>query len=84
MQKTLTAAMYLTHSTWLTKGPAARFGSLKVSYDYGDDMDIPAINPGGIIIVSVLLGLFIVSLFAMALYASHVPTWTSTFKTHSP
>lgn len=80
MQDALTRAIYLANSIWLTKSdPSLSKPTLYISYDRGADTIIPAIKPGGVIVVSVLLGLFIVTLFAMTWYASHVPTWTTIF-----
>jgi hypothetical protein len=50
---------------------------LGVHSDHGIDTTIPDISLAGIIVVSVLLGLYLVGLFAMAAYAS-MPAWAST------
>lgn len=78
MQDAFTRAIYLANSIWLTKTDPT-IPKLWIFYDRGADTNIPTIKPGGVIVVSVLLGLFIVTLFAMTWYASHVPTWTTTF-----
>ncbi|KAJ5175919.1 uncharacterized protein N7482_001796 [Penicillium canariense] len=55
---------------------AYRFPSLSVSYSLGVDMQIPAISREGIILVSVLLGLDLLCLLAMAIYSAWIPRWT--------
>lgn len=48
-----------------------------VSADMGADTQLPVISHEGIIVISILLGIYLAGLLAMALYASHRPTWTS-------
>lgn len=50
--------------------------TLEISYDLGADSEIPAISKTGIIVVSVFLGLDVLALFLMALYACFYPRWT--------
>lgn len=48
----------------------------EISYDYGADTQVPTISHIGIIIVSTLLGIYLLCLFVIALYASLSPRWT--------
>lgn len=50
--------------------------SREVNYVLGVDMQIPSISRAGIIFVSILLGLDILCLFAMAIYSAWIPRWT--------
>lgn len=50
--------------------------SLQVHYDLGLDSERPAISRQGIIILSVLLGLYLSALFGTTIYATSVPRWT--------
>lgn len=52
--------------------------SIGVSYDMGADQQVPHISRPGIIFVSVLLGLYLLCLFALALYSACIRRWTDT------
>jgi hypothetical protein len=52
--------------------------SHSISYSLGVDIQIPSISPEGMIFVSVLLGLFLLCLLAMAIYSAWIPRWTTT------
>lgn len=69
------AAAFLANEAWLVKG--AGFGTLTVSYDLGRDTNVPMISKGGIIVVSILLSVFLVTLLALAIYSTQTPVWTS-------
>lgn len=75
MQPVFKAALYLSHLRWLSQ-PVA-IPTLTINYDMGVDFDMPNISRTGAITISCLLAIFISSLIAMAIYASYVPTWTS-------
>ncbi|CAL5871866.1 uncharacterized protein PFLUO_LOCUS6120 [Penicillium psychrofluorescens] len=47
-----------------------------INQDLGSEMEIPDISLGGIIAVSVLMGLYLLPLLALAFYASRYPRWT--------
>jgi hypothetical protein len=51
--------------------------SLSVNYDLGADTQVPAISKGGLIFVSLLLGLYILILIPLAIYAARTPRWTA-------
>ncbi|KAJ6506355.1 hypothetical protein C8R47DRAFT_967398 [Mycena vitilis] len=69
------AAAFLANQAWML---SAFTTQLKISYDMGVDMQIPVVSLTGIIVVSVVLGLFLLVLLALALYAWWTPTWTPT------
>ena len=49
-----------------------------ITYVLGVDMQIPSISRAGMIFVSILLGLNILCLLAMAIYSAWIPRWTVT------
>jgi hypothetical protein len=57
---------------------AYRPQGLSISYSLGVDMQIPSISREGLILVSVLLGLYLLCLLAMAIYSAWIPRWTTT------
>lgn len=48
-----------------------------MNFDLGTDTQIPVISRGGIIFVSILLGLYILMLIPLAVYAAWTPRWTA-------
>ncbi|KAJ7711730.1 hypothetical protein B0H16DRAFT_1815833 [Mycena metata] len=70
------AAAFLANQVWMLVGVAQP--GLMVNYDLGADMQVPVISLMGIIVVSVALGLFLLLLLGVALYAWWTPTWTTT------
>jgi hypothetical protein len=50
--------------------------SRSINYVLGVDIQIPSISQAGMIFVSILLGLDILCLFAIAIYSAWVPRWT--------
>jgi hypothetical protein len=69
------AAAFLANEAWLVKSTGDP--TLFVSYDLGMDTDVPIISKGGIILVSILLSIFLVTLLALAIYSTRTPVWTS-------
>ncbi|KAJ7441120.1 hypothetical protein FB451DRAFT_1441581 [Mycena latifolia] len=69
------AAAFLANQAWML---SAFDGQLMVQYDLGVDMQVPVLSLTGIIVVSVVLGLFLLVLLGVALYAWWTPTWTTT------
>ncbi|KAJ7745394.1 hypothetical protein B0H14DRAFT_2406737, partial [Mycena olivaceomarginata] len=69
------AAAFLANQAWLL---STSDGRLMVSYDLGADLQVPLLSLTGIIVVSVLLGLFLLVLLSVAVYAWRTPTWTTT------
>ncbi|KAF8813277.1 hypothetical protein BYT27DRAFT_7181160 [Phlegmacium glaucopus] len=68
------SAAFLANEAWLQSSTLAP--SFSVSYDAGADMVVPAISPAGILLISVLLAVDLLSLLAMALYSAWTPCWT--------
>jgi hypothetical protein len=71
------AAAFLANEAWLVKSAPDISSSLTVSYDLGRDTDVPIISEAGIIVVSILLSIFLVTLLALAIYSTRTPVWTS-------
>jgi hypothetical protein len=79
LSNTFTAAAFLANQNWLlNQAPASGGDHLAVYYDRGMEIQAPIISTAGIVIVSVLLGLYLVVLFALAVYAAWTPRWTRT------
>jgi hypothetical protein len=79
-EKAFFAAVFMANHLWLLKSRSVKEEgrSLLISYDMGIDTKVPAMSLAGMIVVSVLLGLFLIGLGIMALYASTSPNWTPT------
>lgn len=77
-----TAAAYLATQFWVQKMDdvldKSTPGTMVVASDMGADTQVPVLSRGGLIAVSVLLGLDILLLLAVAVYATLIPRWTST------
>ena len=67
-----TAAAYVAHEVWLKSATGTDWS---VSYDYGADTIVPAISLAGIITISVLMGIFLTMLLALAIYGGVRPRW---------
>ncbi|KAI8627181.1 hypothetical protein F5Y19DRAFT_443539 [Xylariaceae sp. FL1651] len=76
IQNAFSAAAFLANEAWmLSQTPNNDF---TVSYDLGADTNIPVISRAAIILISTLLGLHLLGVLSMALYAAWVPRWTNT------
>ncbi|KAL2813062.1 hypothetical protein BDW59DRAFT_176843 [Aspergillus cavernicola] len=73
---------YLANLAWINGGYYTD-NSLTVSYDPGTDDQKPALSHVGAIVVSILIGLDLSGLLAMALYAFWFPRWTGSLNTFS-
>lgn len=71
-----TAASFLANQALVESSIYSTHHTLTIYSDPGADTQIPVISLGGIIVVSILLGLYLVPLLALALYASFFPRWT--------
>lgn len=67
-----TAAAYVAHEVWLTSSAETDW---TVDYDYGADTIVPTISLAGIITISVLMGVFLTMLLALAIYGAVRPRW---------
>jgi hypothetical protein len=78
-----TSAAFLANQAWLMRNVGVQQGqgqrTLTVNYDLGADTVVPTISRAGIIVVSAVLGLFIIGLFALAVYSALPPRWTTRF-----
>lgn len=73
-----TAAAYLANEAWLLHPTGGSSGcSITITIDHGTESRKPHISQAGIITISILLSVFLLSLLAIALYSSHSPRWTS-------
>ncbi|KAL4939323.1 hypothetical protein BDV06DRAFT_38288 [Aspergillus oleicola] len=74
-----TAAAFLANQAWMRHHIASKTDrSLLVTYDLGTDTKVPSISLAGVVVVSVLLGVHVLSLLALGLYSAWSPRWTST------
>lgn len=74
-----TAAAFLANQNWLLNQRTTKGADhLMVYFDEGMDIQVPVISTASIIVVSGLLGLYQVVLFALAVYAAWTPRWTRT------
>jgi hypothetical protein len=76
VQNAFAAAAFLANDMFMTSNFYSQ--SIDISYDMGADQQIPHISRVGIILVSVLLGLDLACLLALALYSAWIPRWTGT------
>lgn len=67
-----TAAAFLANKEFLS----SKGGRWSINQDLGTDMDLPTISLAGIIVVSILMGLYLLPLLALSLYAGYYPRWT--------
>lgn len=73
LTRAFTAAMFLANEAWLLSSMER---NLEIYYDYGVDTLVPAISLAGIILISILLGTYLICLLALAVYGSRTPLWT--------
>jgi len=69
------SAAFLANKAQLQYSPLGS-RTLTVFYDSGADTVVPAISRSGIILISVLLTVYLLSLLAIALYSAWTPSWT--------
>ncbi len=69
------AAAFLANQTWMLYSPGLG-NTLIVSYDLGEDTQVPSISNAGMVLISVLLVLYLAALFTLAMYSSRYPRWT--------
>ncbi|KAK4554813.1 hypothetical protein LTR86_007961 [Recurvomyces mirabilis] len=71
------AAAFLATKAWLENQIPNSGRTLSVSIDLGVDTQVPAISVAGIVFISTLLAIFLLSLLAMAIFSSMHVRWTS-------
>ncbi|KAK3658838.1 hypothetical protein LTR56_001709 [Elasticomyces elasticus] len=69
-----TAAAFLTNEAWLLSTSPSH--TWMVQYDMGADTTVPVLSTTGLLVVSVLLGLFLTALLTLAAYSALTPRWT--------
>lgn len=74
MEYAFTVAAYLANRAWLET--SRQVESLTVSYDLGEDSQRPSISTKGVILLSTLLGIFLILLWTAMIYAIMLPRWT--------
>lgn len=77
VKNAIDAAAFLATKVWMQNSVSPTEKSLQVNFDLGTDTQIPVISRGGIIFVSILLGLYILMLIPLAVYAAWTPRWTA-------
>ena len=75
LEKAFNAAAFLATQAWM-QYQAGSGWTLTVSYELGTDTQVPVISRAGMVLISALMAIFLLSLFALALYASLTPRWT--------
>ncbi|KAL4879461.1 hypothetical protein BJY04DRAFT_229024 [Aspergillus karnatakaensis] len=74
-----TAAGFLANQARIRYNvPENSLKTLTVSYDLGADTKIPVISLAGVVFISILLGVHVLSLLALGGYAAWSPRWTGT------
>ncbi|OJJ49039.1 hypothetical protein ASPZODRAFT_13776 [Penicilliopsis zonata CBS 506.65] len=73
MANAFTAAALLANQAWFQ----TLDGQLYVYKDFGTDVEVPSISLAGIVVVSALMGLYMIPLLLLAIYSSLSPRWTS-------
>ena len=66
------AATIIASQLWL----ASPSGNLQVTYDRGVDTERPTLSKAGMYVISILLGVDLFLLLALAVYIRYTPTWT--------
>jgi hypothetical protein len=77
LRNAYTAAAFLANQAWMQEMDGMNPKSLYITYDLGGDTSVPVISHKGVILISVLLLLYLLSLLSMATYATVFPRWTS-------
>lgn len=76
IENAFSTAAFIANEAWMTsKLPDPSFS---VEYDLGADTEIPVISLAGIVLISTLLGLYLLGVLSMALYGASVARWTNT------
>ncbi|KAE8140900.1 hypothetical protein BDV38DRAFT_279876 [Aspergillus pseudotamarii] len=78
IQNAFTSAAFLANDMLMMNNFQEQ--TIGISYDMGADVQKPDISRGGIIVVSILLGLFLICLLVLALYSAWIPRWTKTLE----
>ncbi|RJE26359.1 hypothetical protein PHISCL_01332 [Aspergillus sclerotialis] len=76
VENAFTSAAFLANDVSMTSDIYEQ--SIMVYYDMGADQQVPQISREGVIFVSVLLSLYLLCLFALAVYSACIRRWTDT------
>lgn len=76
LARVLNAMAYLANQNWYSHRREIADRSWTVSFDAGIDVDVPVIPRTGMIVTSIVMGLFFIGLFGMVAYGLSTPTWT--------
>ncbi|KAJ5209253.1 hypothetical protein N7449_003632 [Penicillium cf. viridicatum] len=78
LENAFAVAAFLANDVMMTNGIS---GSLYIEYAMGTtDQQVPQISLAGVIFVTVLLGVDLLCLLALALYGAWIPRWTGTLE----
>ncbi|KAL4789840.1 hypothetical protein BDV19DRAFT_373524 [Aspergillus venezuelensis] len=84
LENDFTAAAFLANREWMKHRVSSRsYATLEVSFDLGADTQVPSSSLAGVIVISTLLGVHVLSLLALGLYSAWSPRWTSTLDSFS-
>ena len=73
LENAFTAAAFVANDVWMTTN--TEIGSLQVTYDPGVDVYVQVISLGAIIVISALLGIYLLSLLLLATVATFTASW---------
>lgn len=76
LENAFNGAAFLANQAWMRYGSPNSPGSISLTFDMGEDTQIPTISTAGIAVVSTLLAIYLAALFALAIYAARAPRWT--------
>lgn len=76
VEDAFTYAAFLANQAWMLSPHGSNSYSLLVTTDLGIDIQFSVISKTGMVVVSVLLGIYLMTLFSLAVYAAFQPRWT--------
>ena len=76
MANAFNAAAFLALKAWMENQVVVAARTLSVTMDMGADTQVPSMSHAGMYVISILLAVFLLSLFAMALYSTWQVRWT--------
>lgn len=76
LENAFNGATFLANQAWMRYGSQDSPGFFGLSFDMGEDTQIPTISTAGIAAVSSLMAVYLAALFGLAIYAARAPRWT--------
>ncbi|KAJ9489022.1 hypothetical protein VN97_g4266 [Penicillium thymicola] len=76
LENAFNAAAFLANQAWMEFGNEDFSFGMNVYWDMGKDTSIPTFSVGGIVTVSILLGLYLFILMGLGFYSTRSPRWT--------